>query len=336
MKPILIDALHINMGGALMILNHLVNRLVNRNVDFVLLKDVRCPKLQSEDRIGKLYIMPADNKTRERFYRGHRENFHSILCLGNVPPTIKMPVPVHTYIHNVSLLKIPQNYPIGWKIKNRLKRIYIKYYSRNTDTWIVQTSHTANLVKKYLPCRRKDILIYPFYHVAEDLNRTNPDDRHDYVFVGEYTYAKGHESLINAWIKLSGLGFKNKLHLTVAAHPCLDLIIEAQKLGANIVNHGRIPFDNVVDIYNQSKATVYPSLNESLGLGIVEAINAGCDIIGSDLPFLHSICEPSCIFDPNNPDSIVEAVLRYEKGGLKKSELFITDKVEDLISLLVS
>lgn len=335
MKPILVDALHINMGGALMILNHFVNRLVVKNVDFVLLKDNRCPKLQSEERVGNLHLLSADNRTREKFYREHREEFHSVLCLGNVPPTIKMPVPVHTYIHNVSLLEIPPSYPFKWKMRSRLKRIYIKSYAKNTDTWIVQTNHTADLVKKYLPCKEKDVLIYPFYHIPEDINRTNFYERDDYVFIGEHTYAKGHEVLIDAWVKLSRMGFKNKLHLTVATHPVSDMIIEARKAGADIVNHGRISFSDVVGLYNRSKATVYPSLNESLGLGIVEAISAGCDIIGSDLPFLHSICEPAVTFDPHDSDSIVDAVLRYEQGGLKKSGLFITDRVEDLISLLL-
>ena len=38
-KPILIDALHICMGGGLMILNHLIDNIVEADVDVVLLKD---------------------------------------------------------------------------------------------------------------------------------------------------------------------------------------------------------------------------------------------------------------------------------------------------------
>ena len=62
-KPILIDALHINMGGALMILNHLIDHLVARDINFVLLKDNRCPVLRSEGMIKTKVIMSCDERS---------------------------------------------------------------------------------------------------------------------------------------------------------------------------------------------------------------------------------------------------------------------------------
>ena len=101
-----------------------------------------------------------------------------------------------------------------------------------------------------------------------------------------------------------------------------------------MINHGVIPFNEVFDLYKQSKAIIYPSHNESLGLGIVEAITAGCDVIGSDLPFLHSICKPSQVFDSFSAESIADAVMKYEQGGTQKSELTIYNHIDELIELL--
>ncbi len=107
-----------------------------------------------------------------------------------------------------------------------------------------------------------------------------------------------------------------------------------EKEGVKVVNHGVIPFKDVFDLYKQSKAIIYPSHNESLGLGIVEALTAGCDVIGSDLPFLHSICNPSGVFNPYSAESIADAVMKYEIGEARKSELLIRNQINELIELI--
>lgn len=334
MKPILIDALHICMGGGLMILNHLVNNLVERDVNFVLLKDTRCPELESENRIPRLETLPSDNKTRNAYYQAHRNDFSSVLCFGNIPPQIKMPVPVHTYIHNVSLLKIPQSYPFKKKIISQLKRFYLKLYSKNTTDWIVQTTNTANLVKENLANKNQPIFLYPFFRIPDGMNKIPKALRSDYCFIGNLTNAKGHEFLLEAWIELARRGFKPTLHLTVSIPSFIERINEACKLGAKIVNHGIVPFEEVIEIYNQCKAVVYPSLNESLGLGLIEAVKAGCDIIGADLPYMHSVCVPSELFEPSNPHAIVEAVMSYESHPQKPTTLKIKDEVQSFITFL--
>lgn len=322
------------MGGALMILNHLVDHLVKRNVKFVLLKDVRCPELRKEKAVEHTIVMSSSVSARHKYYRAHRNDFSSVLCLGNVPPTIKLNVPVHTYIHNLSLLKIPKDYSPKWKIISHLKQWFIRFFSSNTDTWIVQTDTTQHIVNKTLNSSNKNILIYPFYYIPEDIYRKQASEREDYCFIGEYTYAKGHEYLIEAWRLLASKGFYKKLHLTVSDPSIISRINEAVKDGANINNHGYISFNEVIDIYNKCTATIYPSLNESLGLGIIEAAEAGCDVIGCNLPYMFSVCQPSEHFEPHCPESIVNAVLSYE-ANKNKTKLIIQDKVEEFIDFLL-
>lgn len=334
MKPILVDAIYIKMGGALMILNHLIDNLVARNVSFVLLKDNRCPKLRSEDNIEHIVVKPTGEFERIKYYIANRNSFSTVICLGNVPPAIRMPVKVHTYIHNVSLLKIPKDYPVKWKVLGYMKRMFIRLLSHNSDSWIVQTDNTLNLVKEYLPLKNKDLKIFPFYHIPSNIRPSDEIQRDDYVFIGEYTHAKGHEYLIEAWSKLADKGFCKTLHLTVTEPKICVLIKNAQANGASIINHGRIPFEEVVGIYHHSSAIVYPSLNESLGLGIIEAAEAGCDVIGCDLPYLHSVCCPSETFKPCDSDSIVEAILKYESGNSSFTKIKVKDKVDAFIDYL--
>jgi len=333
-KPILIDSLHINISGGLMILNHFVNRLVKRNIDFVLLRDERCPCLESEQGAKEVFVLSCDKNTRKAFYLAHRNDFRTVFCMGNIPPYIKLDCPVHTFFHNVSMLKLPKDYKASLKLKTWLKRMFISFYASNTDSWIVQTSNTENLVKRYLPTRGKLVLQYPFFELDSNLKEPSFNKRTDYVFVGEYTSAKGHEDIVAAWEKLTQMGFGHTLHMTVKSPRFIDKLNASIDRGNNITNHGFIPHEEVIELYKRCKAMVYPSLNESLGLGVIEAIEAGCDVIGTDLPYLHSICVPSETFKEHDADSIVEAVLRYEKGQSNESLLTIRDMSDELIDFL--
>lgn len=335
-KPILIDALHICMGGGLMILNYLINNLVNRKVDFVLLKDIRCPKLQSEDKINNIEVLPSSFKSRYNYYRLHKDDFRTVLCFGNIPPYIKLDVPVHTYMHNVSLLKIPKDYSFRRKAMAYIKKVILIHYRKNTSNWIVQTSNTRNLVDSILKRPEQKVFEYPFFHIPKELHDNSVEKKKDYVFIGDYTNAKGHEYLVEAWGKLSRLGMNPTLHLTVSDPTFRQYIKAAQAKGANIVNHGLIPFDEVISLYHKSKAIIYPSLNESLGLGIIEAMAAGCDVIGCDLPYLHSVCMPSETFAPCNSQQIADAVIKYEKGLSPITQPLIRDKINEFISYITN
>ncbi|MDE7125477.1 MAG: hypothetical protein K2O12_03230, partial [Muribaculaceae bacterium] len=71
------------------------------------------------------------------------------------------------------------------------------------------------------------------------------------------------------------------------------------------------------------------------GLGIIEAVEAGCDVIGADLPYMHSVCKPSAVFEPYSSESIVSAVLDYEKKKSKTdTSLKIKDEIQSFISFL--
>lgn len=335
MKPILIDALTINMGGALTVLNRLIDGLTKAKTDYVLIKDARCPKLNSELGAREVVVMQPSFLERHRYYCTHKKEFHSVLCMANVPPTIKMPCRVHTYFHNLSLLMKQDDMPVSWKVKNWLKRMFITSFAKNTDSWVVQTSNTETLIKETLPWKGKTFFRYPIYTIPETFNAKGDEVRSDYIFVGNYTFAKGHDELLEAWKLLHRDGLDIPLHLTVWNHPqYIEKVNVAIAKGVRIVNHGKVPFEQLGKLYKKSKAVIYPSLNESLGLGIVEGLYAGCDIISSNLPFTHAICKPSEVFEPYSAKSIVEAVKRYEQGKSKRSELTIHDCIPELLELI--
>lgn len=332
---LLIDAVHITMGGGRVLLDYLCEKCVEKNVNFVLLRDSRCSPILREKINCEVEI--TGERDRKAYYKKHGNNYEAVLCFANIPPLVKLPCPVYTYFHNINLLKIPASYSCKRKMLSYVKRCYIAFYSRNTDAWIVQTSNMEECIKQSLPCNKKKVLCLPFYKSIRTDCLLGRDAREDYILVGDYTGTRGHEELLSAWRILCNGGFNRTLHLTVSMDsPFSKEIDKAQKEGVKVINHGIIPYNDVLKLYEKCVATIYPSVNESLGLGIIEAMEAGCDVIGINLPYIHAICEPSVEFDEITPEQIASAVYEYEREEHKKSVLKIENKIDEMLNCILN
>lgn len=336
---ILIDALYINYGGAMSLLRYLVEELQKEDVDFYFLVDSRCG-----DEFKSLPMVEyrvASLNARKAFYKQHRNMFSAVLCFGNVPPPIKMDAKVFTYLHNINLLMIPKIFPWKRRLKDFMKQRVIDFFGKNTNVWIVQTENTKNELKRHLFSGRKEVLVLPFYRLSDRLkeSKSETEGRTDFALIGELSYPRGHGIILEAWKELHERGYDFTLHLTVSSDnerqiAYCNRVKELQSEGVKIINHGFIPFSEVIDIYKKSKAIVYPSLNESLGLSIIEAIEAGCDVLTADLPYAHAICQPTSTFDCRSVDSICDTIINYNNYGGKKSSLKISNMIYELINVV--
>jgi len=325
---LLIDSIYVNYGGALGLLKYLVETLEVQKTDFFLLADARCKGVF--DYLPHVEYQNASEKVRRSFYKSHKEDFSAVFCFGNVPPAIRLKIPVYTYFHNVNMLTLQNCRDKKQMMKFWMKRIYIKTLHRNTDEWFVQTSNTAREVVSHLGVPSEKVKLYPFYKLPRFPVPTQ--ERKDYIFVGEYSGSKGHDELLEAWKILHEQGIDLTLHLTVSLGDAfMEKLQEAIEQGVHIINHGFIPTDELGKLYMRCKATIYPSYNESFGLGLIEAMESGCDVIASDRPYVYSICEPSEVFDPALPNTIVDAVMQYEGKRIKKTLLTVCNRVNEMI-----
>jgi glycosyltransferase involved in cell wall biosynthesis len=109
--------------------------------------------------------------------------------------------------------------------------------------------------------------------------------------------------------------------------------------------------DEVVFALRNSDLLAFPSLSESFGLPLAEAMAAGCPIVASDLPYAHEVAGPAAAyFDPRDPRSIAQVILslladaalrnRLVAEGLKRAELFsyplVTKQIARVIEAAVT
>ena len=76
---------------------------------------------------------------------------------------------------------------------------------------------------------------------------------------------------------------------------------------------GYVPDEDLPGLYNAAMALVFPSWYEGFGLPVLEAMQCGCPVISSDRTSLPEIGGNAVSYiDPENPESICNAMLRME------------------------
>lgn len=335
---ILIDAIYINNGGGLVLLKYLVKALEDSSVDAFYLFDNRTLDIFKD--IGskrKLFLSNSILK-RTKFYAKNKNRYTSVLCFGNIPPPLKLSVPVYVYFHQQLFLSIPKSFSIKQKLNYKLKQTLINLQKINVTTWVVQSQIIkTRLAKKYLDSVESNIKIIPFYPSLQIESLHNIEREKDsFIYVSNSSPHKNHKLLIEAFCNVFDKVNKGSLLVTIPSSS-LDLcklISEKLELGYPVLNVGFIERKKLIRLYLSHEYLIFPSLAESFGLGLVEAIDAGCKVIVSDLPYAYEVCQPSLIFNPHDIESIENAILSAVESDLPHSKKVISNDIEQLISIL--
>jgi len=329
---LLIDSLYINNSGGKILLNYLIEELQKTDIEVFYLFDLRCIGDYQEIPEERKVYMKGSLMTRYRFYKNNKNKFSKVFCFANTPPPIKLKCKVFVYFHNVSLIYQPQNYGFKERFLKKIKMYFIRVINNKNYTYIVQTNFVAQKLKKVI---RNEVLILPFFKLSTPSKEGFIKKKDHFVYISNGNTHKNHEILLSAWGKLGEKSLFPTLHLTITSN-YTDLIgkIECLKTqGVKIENHG---YCDPIFLYEISKFSIYPSLTESFGLGIIEAINYECEIICSDLQYAYEVCSPKDVFNPFDIDSIVNAVERamFSKINEYETKPVISNKINELLNIL--
>lgn len=334
---ILIDALYINDGGGKVLLEYLIEELKNSEKEVFYLLDKRMEQDHLKLSIGNQVLFEtASLSKRKRFYVKNKNTFSTILCFGNLPPNVRVKSKVYTYFHQLLFLKVPQEMPYHKKGMYYLKTRILNHYKKNTDFWLVQTNLVKESLSKKYVIKKEKIICKPFFpplpRSVENFERI----QNQYLYVSNAPQHKNHVRLIEAFCTFYDDYQTGNLVLTVSDDfPIIkQLIIEKQDQNYPIQNIGFVDRYQLQKYYQQSQYVVYPSLTESFGLGIIEAIENGCKIIAADLPYTYAVCEPSFVFNPHDEASMKQALIYSLENELQPSKTKVRNEINEVIKLL--
>ena len=328
----IIYATNVHHGGGKVLLIPVLEALKNKkNTIFILDKRLELPKsLILKGRI--IWVPPT---LIGRFFLECRlwklmTNETKLTCMGNLPPLWAHSKHVMVYVQNRYLIEnlSVSSFSLLVQIRINFERWWLKTRAHRVTYFIVQTRSMSKSLQLRL-WRTPGIVPYAgFPKVVKNKSDLVVKNIYDYLYIASGEPHKNHRCLIQAWEIMAKRGIFPTLCLTISKdnEPALFRWVDAsrQKYDLKIEMVGVLSHSEVLNLYNNSRALVYPSLIESLGLPLLEAAVSGISIIASDLDYVHDIIKPTAVFNPYSAESIADTLM----NSYPKSNVEILIKVE--------
>jgi glycosyltransferase involved in cell wall biosynthesis len=339
---ILIDAVYIHESGGKALLEYLVAVLQKKNKPFFLLLDARLKSdfinVLEEENYKQIEAL---ENNRKLFYSSLDNKIKSILCFSNVPPPLSIKqVPVFILFQNTLILSgffEKNRYTVKQKILLALRRHYIHWKNKKKYQWIVQTSSMKNRLINKLGVVENAVSVITFFNedVFSFTEKTGP---FRFLYVADGVPQKNHTKLLDAWEYLfEQYQVSPELHLTIPER-FTDLnkrIVELTAKGLHIVNHGRINKPSLNKLYSECQYLIFPSLAESFGLPLLEAVQAGCGVLAADLPYVYDVIKPSAVFNPFKPEEIANLIAEILRNNqVLPAEIVVKNEIEKLLAAI--
>lgn len=141
------------------------------------------------------------------------------------------------------------------------------------------------------------------------------------LYVSEYSDYKNLTTLLRAVLLLREQGI-DKFSLITTADPdqfpdaeiatrAVDkALVSDPRIASYVQCRGSVPYGGIHVLYQESDLFVFPSLAESFGHPLVEAMASGLPVMASDIPIHHEICgEAALYFSALDPQDLVNKIL---------------------------
>jgi glycosyltransferase involved in cell wall biosynthesis len=229
---------------------------------------------------------------------------------------------MHAYTAPEAIKPLPRLY----------RRLNYPRSARAADAIIINSESLRSEIQRYLDVDpRKLKLIYE----AVDHDLFRPGDagaaradvaRHGVtkpfvLFVSSLWPYKNCDGLLRAWALARGDLGDRQLAVVGAGRDekyLASLRSLAAELGiaSDVIFVGGVPLEETVSFYRAADVFVYPSLNETFGLPILEAMACGCPVVTSDTSAMPETAGGAAVLsDPKDPASIAKAILEAAGPG---------------------
>lgn len=346
---LLIDAMNLRSFGGINLLVYLTNRLDLFKKEYIVLyrSDVM------NEQFGDSYVAVEYSPWKRAGILNHHINKYrpsTIIYFGNYPARIKNGT-IRSFVsfQNLHLLDVSDNSGFGlfermlWK----LKKLYLKRNLDEAEGYIVPTSFVRAEFLRTYDIEEERVITIPFYdkhYIIRAKKKFETEgivkSKNTFIYNGSTHGHKNHINLLAAWRLLLIEGKKPLLKLTIPPHGAdeiLSIVKELQDQGASIVNltkNGYLEYIEILREIYTSEYTIFPSLNETFGFGQVEGALLGNKVLSSNRDHVFPVIQPSSIFDPLDPKSIMKSVVDCLHNEVEESILHFDDHIDELITQL--
>jgi glycosyltransferase involved in cell wall biosynthesis len=203
------------------------------------------------------------------------------------------------------------------KLEARLIRWVERFVLARSDLVIPMGSFTRDIAEETgVPSERIVELVFPtiWGGTAVASNDKQRVDRALVVCAARFEVEKGIDVLLRAWSMIVATRPDARLEIAGDGPRRLDLERITQELGlqSHVRFRGWLPAEEMPALFAPALVVVLPSRwEEGLGMVLVEAALAGCDLIGSDLGGIRDMIEhgkTGQLVPPDDPQALAEAL----------------------------
>lgn len=245
-------------------------------------------------------------------------------CTANTAP-LNCPVPLVVTVHDVIFLQdVNFRGSTYQNFGNLYRKLIVPRVLKKADMIITVSENEKNVIAEVGGIDPEKIVVVPNavdarFNTAisnEQLNNFRKKYRlpHTYLLhLGNTAPKKNTEAMLKAYIGYCALA-EDPLPLVVADFPAAkvkQILSQERKenLLANIFCPGYIPVMEMPMLYRCASLFVYPSLNESFGLPMLEAMASGVPVIASAIPALMEVGGDAPVFvDPRDTVAMASAI----------------------------
>ena len=163
--------------------------------------------------------------------------------------------------------------------------------------------------------------------------------KYDFCYVSLAHPHKNHIVLLESMKILSDNGTVISLAVTIETDKIelINKINAINSLGVvKIENLGVISKSDVCKLYAESKCLIFPSKEETFGLGLIEAVEMKLDVIAADLDYVYQVISPSMVFNPESAKMCAQVMQDYIMSNKhQKSIGLVHNNLDKLIDKLI-
>ena len=259
-------------------------------------------------------------------------------------PVVNIPWSLVIHMKTMHAFTAPEAIPLGPRLYRRMS---YPRSARVADAIIINSESLRSEIQQYLKVDSRKLKLI---HEAVDHELFKQGDvaaararvasygvtKPFALFVSSLWPYKNCEGLLQAWALARGELEGRQLAVVGAPRDesyanSLRSLAADLGISSDVVFVGGVPLEETVHFYQAADLFVYPSLNETFGLPILEAMACGCPVVTSDTSAMPETAGGAAVLsDPREPATIARAILdavgpgrdHLRELGLKRASQF--------------